>query len=111
MTEDQSEETEVEEEKEEKRKIRIIEQIDDHLAIQGQAYMKGQLKETLSLAYEIIELAKPEGLKSFIKEQEDLITRIKKLLKEREEKEREKIRAEQEKLRLERIKKLKVETW
>ena len=58
MTEDQSEETEIEEEKEEKRKIRVIEQIDDRLAIQGQAYMKGQLKEALSLAYEIIELKK-----------------------------------------------------
>lgn len=109
MTEDQSEETEVEEEKEEKRKIRVVEQIDDRLAIQGQAYMKGQLKEALSVAYEIIELAEPEGLKSFIREQEDLIARIKKLLKEREEREREKIRAEQEKLRLERIKKLKIE--
>ena len=109
MTEDQSEETEIEEEKEEKRKIRVIEQIDDRLAIQGQAYMKGQLKEALSLAYEIIELAKPEGLKSFIREQEDLIARIKKLLKEKEEREKEKIRAEQEKLRLEKIKKLKLE--
>ncbi len=109
MTEDQSEETEIEEEKEEKRKIRIIEQIDDRLAIQGQAYMKGQLKEALSLAYEIIELAEPEGLKSFIREQEDLIARIKKLLKEKEEREKEKIRAEQEKLRLEKIKKLKLE--
>ena len=96
-------------EKEEKRKIRIVEQIDDRLAIQGQAYMKGQLKEAISLAYEIIELAKPEGMKSFIREQEDLIARIKKLLKEKEEKERERIRAEQEKLRLERIKKLKIE--
>ncbi len=109
MTEEQSEETGVQKEKEEKRKIRVVEQIDDRLAIQGQAYMKGQLKEALSLAYEIIELAKPEGMKSFIKEQEDLIARIKKLLKEKEEKERERIRAEQEKLRLERIKKLKIE--
>ena len=109
MTAKQSEETEVKKEKEEKRKIRVIEQIDDRLAIQGQAYMKGQLKEALSLAYEIIELAKPEGMNSFIKEQEDLIARIKKLLKEKEERERERIRAEQEKLRLERIKKLKIE--
>ena len=109
MTEDKSEETEVEEEKEEKRKIRIIEQIDDRLAIQGQAYMKGQLKEALSIAYEIIELAEPEGYKSFIREQEDLIVRIKKLLKEKEERKKEKIRAEQEKLRLEKIKKLKLE--
>ena len=109
MTAKQSENTKGGEEKEEKRKIRVVEQIDDRLAIQGQAYMKGQLKEALSLAYEIIELAKPEGLKSFITEQEDLITRIKKLLKEREEREREKIRAEQEKLRLERINKLKIE--
>ena len=96
MTAKQSEETEVKKEKEEKRKIRVIEQIDDRLAIQGQAYMKGQLKESLSLAYEIIELAKPEGMNSFIKEQEDLIARIKKLLKEKEERERERIRAEQE---------------
>ena len=109
MTAKHSEETEVKKEKEEKRKIRVIEQIDDRLAIQGQAYMKGQLKEALSLAYEIIELAKPEGMNSFIKEQEDLIARIKKLLKEKEERERERIRAEQEKLRLERIKKLKIE--
>ena len=109
MTEEQSKETGVPKEKEEKRKIRIVEQIDDRLAIRGQAYMKGQLKEAISHAYEIIELAKPEGMKSFIREQEDLIARIKKLLKEKEEKEREKIRAEQEKLRLERIKKLKIE--
>ena len=109
MTEEQSEETGVQKEKEEKRKIRVVEQIDDRLAIQGQAYMKGQLKEAISLAYEIIDLAKPEGMKSFIKEQEDLITRIKKLLKEKEERERLRIRVEQEKLRLEKIKKLKIE--
>ncbi|TKJ18055.1 MAG: hypothetical protein CEE43_18910 [Promethearchaeota archaeon Loki_b32] len=109
MTEEQSEETGVQKEKEEKRKIRVVEQIDDRLAIQGQAYMKGQLKEAVSLAYEIIELAKPEGMKSFIKEQEELIARIKKILKEKEERERVRIRVEQEKLRLERIKKLKIE--
>ncbi|UCC18467.1 MAG: hypothetical protein JSV62_10160 [Promethearchaeota archaeon] len=109
MTEDQSEPVEEVKEKEEKRKIRIVEQIDNRLAIQGQAYIKGQLKEALSLAYEIIELAKPEDLKSFIREQEDLIARIKKLLKEKEEKERERLRAEQERQRLEKMNKLKDE--
>ncbi len=109
MTEDQTEPREEVEEKEEKRKIRVVEQIDNRLAIQGQAYMKGKLKKVLSLAYEIIEFAKPEDLKSFVKEQEDLIARVKKLLKEREEKEKERIRREQLKLRLEKIKKLKDE--
>ena len=106
MTEDQ---TEPIEEKEEKRKIRVISQIDDLLGIQGQAYIKGQLKEALASAHQIIELAKPEDLKSFIREQEELIARIEKLLKEREEKERKRLRAEQERLRLEKIKKLKTE--
>ncbi len=109
LTEDQTEPIEEVKEKEEKRKIRVVEQIDNRLAIQGQAYIKGQLKEALSLAYEIIELAKPENLKSFIREQEELIARIKKLLKEKEERKREKLRAEQERLRLENIKKLKIE--
>jgi len=108
MAENQPEQPEVEE-KEEKRKIKVIEQIDNRLAVQGQAYIKGQLKEALTLAYEIIELAKPEGLKSFIREQEDFIDRIKKLLKEREEQGHERIKAEQERLRLEKIKKLKTE--
>lgn len=109
MTEDQTEPIEEVEEKEEKRKIRVVEQIDNRLAIQGQAYMKGELKKVLSLAYEIIEFAEPEDLKSFVKEQEDLIAKVKKLLKEREEKEKERIRHEQLKLRLEKIKKLKDE--
>ncbi len=106
MTEDQPEPIK---EKEEKRKIRVVEQIDNRLAIQGQMYIKGQLKDALSLAYEIIEFAKPEELNSFVKEQEDLIARIKKLLKEREEKKLEKLRVEQERLRLEKIKKLKTD--
>lgn len=109
MTEDQLKPTENTEEKEEKRKIRVVEQIDNRLAIQGQAYMKGELKEVISLAYEIIEFAKPENLMSFVKDQEALITKIKKLLKEREEKEKERIRQEQLKIRLEKIKKLKSE--
>ncbi|MFX1380425.1 MAG: hypothetical protein ACFFA4_15170 [Promethearchaeota archaeon] len=104
MTEDQ---TETLEEKEEKRMIRIVEQIDNRLAVQGQSYIKGQLKEALSLAYEIIELAKPEGLNSFVQEQEEFIARIKKLFEEKEERDREKLRAEQERLRLEKIKELK----
>ncbi|MFX1501003.1 MAG: hypothetical protein ACFFDH_08585 [Promethearchaeota archaeon] len=108
MTEEQSEEIEAEEEKEEKRKIKVISEIDDKIAIQGQAYMKGKLNEALSLAYEIIELAEPEDLRSFIREQEILIDRITKILKEREEKEKERIRAEQERLRLEKIKKSKL---
>jgi hypothetical protein len=85
LTEDKTEPIEEVMEKEEKRKIRVIEQIDNRLAIQGQAYIKGQLKDALSVAYEIIDLAKPENLNSFIKDQEDLIARIKKLLKEKEE--------------------------
>ena len=75
-------------EKEEKRKIKLISQIDDLLAIQGQYYMKGQLKEALDLADQIIELAETESLESFIREQEDLITRIKGILKKREEEKR-----------------------
>lgn len=81
------------EEKEEKRKIRLISQIDNLLAIQGQAYIKGQLKEALDLAERIIELAKTEKLVSFIREQEQLIAKIKGIYKEREEKEKKKIRA------------------
>jgi len=109
LAEDQTKPIEEVKEKEEKRKIRIVEQIDNRLAIQGQAYIKGQLKEALLLAYEIIELAQPENLKSFIREQEELIARIKKLLKEKEERERERLRAEQEREQLEKIKKLKSE--
>ncbi|MFX1390695.1 MAG: hypothetical protein ACFE9Z_11575 [Promethearchaeota archaeon] len=109
MTEDQTESIDEIIEKEEKRKIRVVEQIDNRLAIQGQAYIKGQLKEALSVAYEIIELAKSEDLNSFVKDQEDLITRIKKLLKEKEEKEKEKIKQEQLRLKQEKIKKLKTE--
>lgn len=109
MAEEESEEIEAEQEKEEKRKIKIISEIDDKIAIQGQAYMKGKLDKALSLAYEILDLAEPENLKSFIREQESLIVRIKKISKEREEKEKEKIRAEQERLRLERLKKLKLD--
>ena len=79
------------EEKEEKRKINIISQIDDLLAIQGQDYMKGKLKEALNLADRIIELAKTENLKGFIKDQKDLIARIKGIFKKREQEKREKI--------------------
>jgi len=75
-------------EKEEKRKIKLISQIDDLLAIQGQYYMKGQLKEALDLADQIIELAETENLESFIREQEDLIAKIKVILKKREEEKR-----------------------
>ena len=107
MTEDKTEPIEEVIEKEEKRKIRVIEQIDNRLAIQGQAYIKGQLKEALSVAYEIIDLAKPEKLNSFIKDQEDLIARIKNRLKEKEERELEQLRAEQERKKLEKIKELK----
>jgi len=81
-------------EKEEKRKIKVISKIDDLIAIQGQCYMKGQLKETLDLADQIIELAKTENLTSFIREQEELIAKILNLQKQREDKEREKIRLE-----------------
>ncbi|MFX1431272.1 MAG: hypothetical protein ACFFCY_13995 [Promethearchaeota archaeon] len=109
MAEDQPKPIEEMEEKEGKRKIRVVEQIDNRLAIQGQAYIKGQLKDALSFAYEIIELAKIEGLNSFIREQEDLIARIKRLLEEREKKEHEKLRAEQERLKLEEIQNLKIE--
>ena len=72
-------------EKEEKRKIKVISEIDDLLAIQGQYYIKGQLKDALGLADKIIELAETENLESFIKEQEQLIARIKGILKKREE--------------------------
>ena len=85
MTEEKTEQIE---EKEEKRKIKVISNIDDKTAIQGQMYMKGQLKEALDLAYQIIDLAKTENLISFIREQEELIARIKGLLEQREEKKR-----------------------
>ncbi|MFX0006540.1 MAG: hypothetical protein ACFFA7_16315 [Promethearchaeota archaeon] len=107
MTEDKTEPIEEVMEKEEKRKIRVVEQIDNRLAIQGQAYIKGKLKEALSVAYEIIDLAKPEKLNSFVKDQEDLIARIKNLLKEKEESELEQLHAEQERKNLEKINKLK----
>lgn len=76
------------EEKEEKRKIKLISEIDDLLAIQGQYYIKGQLKEALDLADQIIELAETENLESFIREQEQLIARIRDILKKREEEKR-----------------------
>ncbi len=106
MTKDQAKNVE---EKEEKRKIRVIAQIDEFLGVQGQAYIKGKLKEVLSVAHQIIDIAKSENLKSFIRDQKDLIAKIEKLLKEREEQERERISAEKERLRLERIKNLKIE--
>jgi len=109
LTEDHTEPPEEMEEKEEKRKIRVVEQMDIRLAKQGQAYIKGDLKEALSLAYEIIELAKPEELMSFVKEQEEFIKKINKLLKERDEREKERIKLEQMKQKLERIKQLKTE--
>ncbi|MFX0027821.1 MAG: hypothetical protein ACFE8B_01305 [Candidatus Hermodarchaeota archaeon] len=77
-------------EKEEKRKIKVVSQIDDLLAIQGQNYMKGLLKEALVLADQIIELAESENLESFIKEQKDLIARIEGIFKRREAQKREK---------------------
>ncbi|MHA2181683.1 MAG: hypothetical protein ACXAAH_09695 [Promethearchaeota archaeon] len=89
-----NEKTENIEEKEEKRKIKVISEIDDKIGIQGQSFMKGQFKEALALADEIIELAKTEDLTSFIQEQEQLIARIKGIIEQREEKAREKIRAE-----------------
>ncbi|MFX1346261.1 MAG: hypothetical protein ACFFBC_09255 [Promethearchaeota archaeon] len=78
-------------EKEEKRKIKVISEIDDLLAIQGQYYIKGQLKDALGLADKIIELAETESLESFIREQEQLIARIKGILKKREEEKRGKL--------------------
>lgn len=75
-------------EKEEKRKIKVISEIDDLLAIQGQYYIKGQLKDALGLADKITELAETESLESFIREQEQLIARIKGILKKREEEKR-----------------------
>jgi hypothetical protein len=109
LTEDKTEPIEEVREKEEKRKIRVVEQIDNRLAIQGQAYIKGQLKEALSVAYEIIDLAKPEKLNSFIKDQEVLIAQIKKLLEEKEQKELEKLRVEQERKKLLKINEIKNE--
>ena len=78
-------------EKDEKRKIKVISQIDDLLAIQGQDYMIGQLKEALGLADQIIELAQTENLTSFIKEQEDLIVKIKNLMEKREQEKKQKL--------------------
>ena len=89
-----AEEVEPIEEKEEKRKIRLISEIDDLLAIQGQYYIKGQLKEALDLADQIIELAETENLGSFIREQEQLIARIRGILKKRDEEKRGKLIAQ-----------------
>lgn len=96
-------------EKDEKRKIRVISEIDDLIGIQGQAYMKGQLKETLTYAEQIIKLATPENLQSFIREQEELIARVKGIQKQREEKAKIKLKLEQEKLKREKLAKFKVE--
>ncbi|MFX1292509.1 MAG: hypothetical protein ACFFAG_16315 [Promethearchaeota archaeon] len=85
------EEVEPIKEKEEKRKIKVISQIDDISAVQGQYYMTGQLKEALGLADQIIELAETENLESFIREQEQLIARIKSILKKREEEKQEQL--------------------
>ena len=90
------EKTEPIEEKEEKRKIKVISTIDDKFAVQGQSIMKGQLKEALDLADQIIDLAKTENLSSFIREQEQIIARIKGLMEQREEKKKQKDRAELE---------------
>ena len=109
MSEENVEQNEEEKAKGEKRRISVISEIDDLIGIQGQAFMKGQLKETLEFAEKIINLATPEDLQSFIREQEDLIARIKGLQKQREEKAKLKLRLEQEKLRSEKLAKLKVE--
>ena len=109
LTKDQLDRKEEVKEKDEKRKIRVVSEIDDLLAIQGQAYMKGELKEALQLADQIIELAIPEDLQSFIREQRELIAKIKGLQEEREEQERARLRKEQIKLKLEKIKKSKAE--
>jgi hypothetical protein len=93
LTEEKTEKIEL---KEEKRKIIVISEIDDKFAIQGQLIMKGQLKEALDLADQIIELAKTEKLSSFIREQEQLIARIQRIINQREEKAREKVRVELE---------------
>ncbi|MBY8985048.1 MAG: hypothetical protein KGD65_08285, partial [Candidatus Lokiarchaeota archaeon] len=87
MTEENTEQVE---EKEEKRKIKVISEIDDKIGIQGQSFMKGQFKEALDLADQIITLAKTENLTSFIREQEQLIARINGIIKDRKEKERQK---------------------
>lgn len=103
------------EEKEEKRKIKLISEIDDLLAIQGQYYIKGQLKEALDLADKIIELAETENLESFIKEQEQLIARIRDILKKREEEKRgqliAQLKSELAKLELEYNKAFKAENF
>jgi hypothetical protein len=105
---DQLEEVKEEKEKNEKRKIRIISQIDDLLAVQGQSYMKGKLKDVLLDAEEIIALATPENLQSFIREQEELIARVKGIQKQREEKERARLKAEEEKVKRDKTAKLKI---
>lgn len=79
------------EEKEGKRKIKVVSQIDDLLAIQGQYYLKGQLQEALDLANRIIELAEMEELASFIEDQERLIAKIRGIIQKKEEKKRAKI--------------------
>jgi len=103
MAKDKS--TAVKKKDEKRRKISVISQIDDLLAIQGQDYMKGQLKEALALADQIIELAQSENLTSFIKEQEELIAKIKKLMERREQEKRQKVVL---KLKLE-LKKLEID--
>lgn len=90
------EKTEHIEEKEEKRKIKVISIIDDKFGVQGQSIMKGQLKEALDLADQIIDLAKTENLTSFIQEQEQIIARINGLMQQREIKKKAKVRAELE---------------
>ncbi|MFX1323732.1 MAG: hypothetical protein ACFE8N_02175 [Promethearchaeota archaeon] len=78
-------------EKEGKRKIKVVSQIDDFLAIQGQYYIKGQLQDALDLANQIIKLAEMEELASFIEDQERLIVKIRGIIQNKEEKERAKI--------------------
>lgn len=79
------------EEKEGKRKIKVVSQIDDLLAIQGQYYLKGQLQDALDLANRIIELAEMEELTSFIEDQERLIAKVRGIIQKKEEKKRAKI--------------------
>ncbi len=109
MAEEEVEKTKKEQEEDKKRKISVISEIDDLIGIQGQAYMRGELKEVLSYADRIIGLATPEDLQSFIREQNDLIARVKGIQKQREEKAKLKLKLEQDKLRLENAAKLKAE--
>ena len=109
MAEEEVKKTKKEQEEDKKRKISVISEIDDLIGIQGQAYMKGELKEVLSYADRIIGLATPEDLQSFIREQIDLIARVKGIQKQREEKAKLKLKLEQDKLRLENAAKLKAE--